>query len=321
MFRISHSAYRCAAIILFAAAVSLPVHVWARQEQTQPAQQPPKDQSTGKTEKKDDPPLPSTPKEVEKIKDRVIKTKNGEVKFTAAEIVAETTIVAYGGRLGLKAARSGVREEGTIRIATEQGDANGTFTLREMQRDKSWEDLLRTDLELAPPDAARKAGAPAKIKYTLAFNGASVWASQNDQYINPSPESEVAFKSQLAHSYLSLLRYKEDGSKIELIGPETVVGIETQVMDLTLPTGEKTRFWISAKSYHILHLEYDLKLPDGSTGRIRVSYYPPYRVVQNTLVPTRTVMEQSGKFVQEIILHSFSYGAKLDPEIFQHLQS
>jgi hypothetical protein len=315
LFRISGPVYRCVSASLLAVAVWLPALGLARQEPTQPKADP---QST---QKKDDSAVPASPKEVEKIKDRVIKTKNGLVKFTGAELVVETAIIAYGGRANLKTSRSAIREEGTIRLATEQGDASGAYTLREMQRDKSFEDLLRTDLELTPPDAARKAGAPSKIKYTLAFNGASVWASQNEQYITPSPESEAAFRSQLSHDYMSLLRYKEDGSKIELIGPETVVGIDTQVMDLTLPNGEKTRYWISAKTYRILHLEYDLKLPDGSMGRIRVSYYPPYRVVQNTLVPTRIVMEQGGRFVQEIILHSFSYAAKLEPEIFQHLQS
>ncbi|HEY6328763.1 MAG TPA: hypothetical protein VI756_05460, partial [Blastocatellia bacterium] len=225
------------------------------------------------TEKKDESTVPATAKDVEKIKDRVIKTKNGVLKFSAAELVAETTIIAYGGRAALKAAHAAISEEGTIRLATEQGDASGTFMLREKEGDKSWEDLLRTDLELTPPDPALKAGAPAKVKYCLAYNGASVWAAQNNQYITPSPESEAAFKSQLSHDYMSLLRYKEDGSKIDLIGPENVVGIETQVMDLTLPNGEKTRYWVSAKTYRILHMEYDLKLPDGSTGRIRVSYY------------------------------------------------
>ena len=31
-------------------------------------------------------------------------------------------------------------------------------------------------------------------------------------------------------------------------------------------------------------------------------------------------MEQNGKFVQEITITSFSYGPKLEPEVFQHLQ-
>jgi hypothetical protein len=259
------------------------------------------------------------PKEAEKNKERLTKTQGAAVKLSPAEILVETVIFAYGSRQVLQAARASVEEKGTIRVATESGDVTGNFTLRRVQKEKSWQDLFRTDLEIDTPESAQRAGSAAKVKFTMTFNGASVWGAQNEQYISPAQESELAFRSQLVHDYTTLLRYKEDGSKIELIGPETVVGIDTQVLDLTLPTGEKTRFWISAKTYRILHLEYQIKLPNGTTPRIRVSYYPPYKVVQNTLVPARRVMEQDGKFVQEITLNQIAYSAKLDPDIFVHL--
>jgi hypothetical protein len=121
---------------------------------------------------------------------------------------------------------------------------------------------------------------------------------------------------------MALLRYKEDGSKIELVGPETVVGVVTNVIDLTNPSGEKTRYWISTKTFRVLHAEYELKLAESQTAtKYRISYfYTPFRVVQNTLVPVRRVMTQDGKFVQEINLNNITYSAKVDPEIFQHLQ-
>lgn len=258
------------------------------------------------------------PKEAEKNKEK-LKAQSGTAKLSPTEILVETVIFAYGSRPILQAARASIEEKGTIRVATEQGDVSGSFTLRRIQKEKSWQDLFRTDLEIDTPEAAVRAGTPAKVKFTMTFNGASVWGAQNDQYISPAQESELAFRSQLTHDYTSLLRYKEDGSKVELIGPETVVGIDTQVLDLTLPNGDKTRFWISAKTYRILHLEYQIKLPNGTTPTVRVSYYPPYKVVQNTLVPTRRVMEQDGKFVQEITLNQIAYSAKLDPDIFVHL--
>jgi hypothetical protein len=259
------------------------------------------------------------PKEAEKTKEKLAKTQAGAVKMSQPEILAETVIFAYGGRPALQAARASISEQGAIRVATEQGDVSGTFTLRRIQKEKSWQDLFRTDLEIETPESTQRAGSPPKIKFTMTFNGASVWGAQNEQYISPAADSELAFRSQLVHDYTTLLRYKEDGSKIELIGPETVVGIDTQVLDVAQPGGEKTRFWVSAKTYRILHLEYQMKLPNGSNPTIRVSYYPPYKVVQNTLVPLRRVMEQDGKFVQEITMSQISYSAKLDPDIFVHL--
>jgi len=106
------------------------------------------------------------------------------------------------------------------------------------------------------------------------------------------------------------------------VGPETIVGLDTNVVEMTNPNGEKTRFWISTKTYRILHAEYQLKIgEDKPLTKYRVSYfYTPLKVVQNTLVPSRRVMTQDGKFVQEINLTNIVYSAKLDPEIFQHLQ-
>ncbi|HKG23157.1 MAG TPA: hypothetical protein VKC34_14760 [Blastocatellia bacterium] len=249
------------------------------------------------------------------------KAKADVITMSPVEKVVELAILLYGGRPQLEKVRSGIQETGTIRLATDQGDINGAYSFRSLKREKSWEDLIRVDLELSPPSDAQRQGTNS-IKYTIAYNGASIWSAQNNQYVNSKAEVEAAFRAQLTHEFTALLRYKEDGSKIELIGPETVVGVESNVVELTNPQGEKTRYWVSIKTYRILHAEYELKLVEGQPPtKYRVSYYySPYRVIQNTLVPTRKVMSQDGKFVQEVTLTDFQYSAKLDPEIFQHLQ-
>ncbi|HEX5733104.1 MAG TPA: hypothetical protein VF131_09740 [Blastocatellia bacterium] len=281
--------------------------------------------SIASQEKKPDP-AQSQKKEDGKVPDQKELEKNRKkseaTKLSPVETIVEVIIIAYGGRPNLEAARKSVHEIGTIRLATDQGDLSGTFNLRSMRREKSWQDLLRVDLDLSPPENAQQQGAPPVVKYTVAFNGASVWSAQNNQYVTPRPDAEAAFRAQLTHDYTTLLRYKEDGSKIELVGPDTVVGIETNVIDLTLPSGEKTRYWVSKEFYRVLHLEYEMKLTEGQEPtKYRTSYfYIPFRVVQNTLVPMRRVMYQNGKFVQEIKLNNVTYSAKIEPEVFQHLQ-
>ncbi|HKP87018.1 MAG TPA: hypothetical protein VJZ26_13025 [Blastocatellia bacterium] len=270
---------------------------------------------------KDDGKVPNE-KELEKSRKGAEKGKASEVKLSPAEAIAEVAIIGYGGRKQIETVRAAIQEEGTIRLATDQGDLTGNFILRSMRKEKTWQDLLRVDLELSPPDPDRSAGRVPPVKYVIGFNGASVWSAQNNQYVTPRPDADVAFRAQLSHEYMALLRYKEDGSKLELVGPETVVGVDTNVLDMTNPNGEKTRYWLSTKTYRILHAEYQLKLGDDqAVTKYRVSYYyTPFRVVQNTLVPSRRVMTQDGKFVQEITLTNVIYSAKLDPEIFQHLQ-
>jgi len=306
-----------AAILALLAGLVLAPSMAASTYQEQPAKQDPakKDDLKHKDEGK----VPNS-KESQKALEKMIRVGEAN-KLSPAEVIVETAIIAYGNRNALKAARASIEEQGTIKLATDQGDITGDYRMRSIRKDKSWADLLRNDLELKPPAGAQRAGAAPQVKYVIAFNGASVWSAQNGQYVNPRPEAEAAFRAQLTHDYTNLLRYKEDGSKIELVGPENVVGIDTNVIDLTMPDGQKTRYWLSTKTYRILHMEYDLKIGDGAPLKFRVSYYPPFRVVQNTLAPARRVMEQNGKFVQEINVNNFIFSAKIDPEVFQHLQS
>ena len=272
------------------------------------------------------PPETPAPKKEEPKAEEAAKSKKQEKKPEAGvvnevERIAEVAILVYGGRPQLAKVRSGIQEVGTIRLATDQGDISGSYMFRSLKREKSWEDLIRVDLDLSPPVDAQRQGVNS-VKYSIAYNGASIWSAQNNQYVSSKPEVEAAFRAQLTHEYTSLLRYKEDGSKIELIGPETVVGVDTYVLELTNPQGEKTRYWVSTKTYRILHAEYEIKLLEGQPPtKYRVSYfYSPHKVIQSTLVPSRRVMTQDGKFVQEVSLTDFTYSAKIDPEVFQHLQ-
>jgi hypothetical protein len=259
---------------------------------------------------------PASPKENEKDKKK--QEAAPEVKLSPAEIIAEYVIIAYGTRAALQTARANIQEDGTIKLITDQGNITGNYTLRQSRREKSTQDLLRVDLDLSPPENQTSAKA---IKYIIAYNGASVWSAQNDQYRNAAPEAEAAFQAQLTHDYASLLRYKEDGSTLDLKKPETIVGVDCNVLEMTSPDGTKTTYWVSTKTFRILHLEYMLNLPQAPQPiKYRVSFfYTPLRVVQNTLVPTRRVMLQDGKLVQEVTITQFNYSAKFDPEIFQHL--
>ncbi|HSB10407.1 MAG TPA: hypothetical protein VLM38_13040 [Blastocatellia bacterium] len=271
--------------------------------------------------RRDDGKVPSG-KDIERAKKQE-EAKAAAAKMTPAEVIAELAIVAYGGRKQLETARAAIHEAGTIRLATDQGDLTGNYLLRSIRKEKSSQDLLRVDLELSQSENAQGQSSP-PIKYVIGFNGASVWSAQNGQYVTPRAGADIAFRAQLTHEYMALLRYKEDGSKLDFVGPETVVGVDTNVVDMTTADGQKIRYWLSTKTYRVLHIEYELKLVEGQPPtKYRIDYYyTPLSnaVVQNTLLPVRREMKQDGKFVQEIKLTNVTYSAKLEPEIFQHLQ-
>jgi hypothetical protein len=286
---------------------------YARQE----GKKPPAGEQKKEEQKREDGKLPNA-KDIEKVR----KKQENTPQLSPVEALLEVVIFYYGGREQLRKVRAAIQEEGNLRLATDQGEITGTYVQRAMMKEKSWLDLMRTDLNLSPPDAAQRQGAAPSIKYTIAYNGASVWSAQNNQYVTPRPDAAAAYRAQLTHDYLALLRYKEDGSKIELKDPETVVGVQTNVVDLTTPDGEKTRYWISKSSLRIIHLEYELNFAEGQPPvKYKVSFfYTPLRIVQNTLVPSRRMMYQDGKFAQEMTVTSVIYSAKLNPEVFQHLQ-
>jgi hypothetical protein len=289
-----------------------------QKEKEQKDKKPPAAQEPGR---KDDGKVP-TEKDLEKAKKQE-EAKAAQVKLSPAEAAIELALIAYGGRRQLGIARAAIQEAGTIRLATEQGDLSGNYLLRSIKKEKSSQDLLRVDLELSPGENAQDQNAT-PIKYVIGFNGASVWSAQNGQYVSPRAGADIAFRAQLTHEYMALLRYKEDGSKLDYVGQETVVGVDSFVVDMTTAEGEKTRYWLSNRTYRVLHCEYELKLVDGQAPtKYRIDYYyTPFSaaVVQNTLVPVRREMKQDGKFVQEVKLTNIVYSAKLDPEIFQHLQ-
>jgi hypothetical protein len=315
------STVRASAIVLAVALMNVPPSRSAADQNQQKKPDAPAVKEDGKV---------PTGKELEKDKKRLEqeKGKPNAPAFSRGEANAELAILAYGGRKQLDTVRGAIHEEGTIRLATDQGDLIGGYKLRSMRKEKSWLDLLRVDLELTPSDASSGGASTPALKYVVAFNGATVWSAQNNQYLNPRPEAEVAFRAQLTREYTALLRYREDGSKVEYVGQETRVGVETTTVELTNSNGEKTRYWISTGSvkkpgtFRILHVEYELTLGEGKppTKYHIAYYYTPLRIIQNSLVPARRVMTQDGKFVQEILLTSINYSAKLDPEIFQHLE-
>jgi hypothetical protein len=94
------------------------------------------------------------------------------------------------------------------------------------------------------------------------------------------------------------------------------VGIDNLVLGVTHKDGRKTRYFISTKTYHILHLEYELKSsPDSLPNKYRESFFD-FRSVQNTLVPTKRVLYENGRLVQEVRYTQIKYHDKLDEERF-----
>jgi len=254
-------------------------------------QQDPKQQDTKQDAKQDN-------KGAEKPK------QDSKEKFTAEQIV-ESVIFLYGTRPGLEQIRKNGVERGKItRYPAEGNPDQADYERRFVRGENLDKDKIRLDQKLPT------------MEYSLIFEDGKLWGLINGAAFTPRQDATSSFISQHHHSLDTLLRYKECGSTITLNGKEQQKGLDLYVIDLVDKEKRKTRFYISARSLRVLWLEYE----EGNPGGVPVKYtrkFLDYRVVQQTLVPYRTVLVEDGRQSQESRVLTITYGVKVNDAIFQ----
>ena len=231
--------------------------------------------------------------------------KNGnETQYTAEQVV-ESVILVYGTRPALEHIRRNGVERGKItRTDTEGKVEESDYERRFIRGENLDKDKIRLDQKLPT------------MEYSLIFDDGKLWGLINGASFTPRQDATSNFISQHHHSIDSLLRYKECGSTITLVGKEQQKGLDLFVIDLTDKEKRKTRYYISAKSLRVLWLEYE----EGSPGGLPVKYtrkFLDYRAVQQTLAPYRTVLLEDGRQSQETRVLTITYGAKINDSIFK----
>jgi hypothetical protein len=223
-----------------------------------------------------------------------------------ANQIAESTIFVYGSRPVLEQIRRNGVERGRITRITSDGKSEESSYERRFVRGESMEkDKVRLDQKNST------------LEYTLVYGGGRLWGVINGAAFTPRQDAANTFLSQHRHSLDSLLRYKENGSALTLVGKEKQKGIDLYVIDLVDKEKQSTRYYISAKSLHVLWLEY--QEPTGVGGH-PIKYerkFFDYRYAQSTLVPYRIVLMEEGKQTQETRVSTVSFGIKIDDALFK----
>lgn len=224
------------------------------------------------------------------------------VKNPTAEQLAETAIFVYGlggGRVTLNQIRKTGIEHGKVSVANANGKmeqaAYRRFTTRGETISK---DKIRLDQEFP---AAR---------YSLVFSDEKIFGIFNDAVFTPRDDASRAFHNQIVYGIETLLRYKENESKLELVGKDKLGGVEMQILDVTDKENRKTRFYLSAKSFRVLMLSYE---DEGI--KYRRKFYD-YNVAQGTLLPFRNVLFAGDKIIEETDVGTMTYGQKIDDAMY-----
>jgi hypothetical protein len=231
-------------------------------------------------------------------------------KNPTAEQVAETVVFAFGVRERIAQVRRTGLERGRITRTGSDGRTEEITYERSFKRGETLEkDKVRLDLRR--PSA----------EYSLVSNEGNIFGVVRGTPFTPREEEVNTFLSDRRHSLDALLRYKEDGSTVSLVGKETHKGIETWVLDLEDKQKNRTRFYISAKSYRVLWLEYDAAPPTGGAPvKFRRNFHD-YRVVQGTAVPYRTVLLMGDRQLEETNILTVTYGLRMEDAAFQRPES
>ena len=250
-------------------------------------------------------PQDTKPQEAKPQETKPVDAKNGDVKFTAEQIV-ESVILVYGTRPALDHIRRNGIERGKITRFNPEGNPEETNYERRFVRGENLDkDKIRLDQKLPT------------MEYSLIFDDGKLWGLINGASFTPRQDATADFISQHHHSIDSLLRYKECGSTISLVGRDQQKGLDLYVIDLADKEQRKTRYYISARSLRVLWLDYE----EGIPGGIPVKYtrkFLDYRVVQQTLVPYRIVLTANGRESQETRVLTITYGVKVSDSIFKN---
>lgn len=240
----------------------------------------------------------ATPKKEEKKSQNTDITKNA-----TAEQVAESAILIYGfpgGRQVLSQIRKTTLERGKISIINAEGVSEQVNYQRWVIRaDTLDKEKIRFEQDF--PNA----------KYSLIYNGEKVFGLFNDSVFAPREDAVKTFQNQIWHGLEAVLRYKENESKIEIGGREKMNGVDYYFLDVTDKQNRKTRFYVSARSFRVMMLDYE---SEGIKYRRK---FHDYNYAQGTLVAYRSVLLANNKKVEELEVGTITFGQKVDSAMFQ----
>lgn len=232
-----------------------------------------------------------------------VKQPGANSKIETAEQVAESAILLYGGfggRETLDRIRKTTVERGKITLTNPDGTIDRANYERWIIRSGNLnKERIRLDQQFP------------STRYSLVYDGEKTFGVYNNTVFSPKEDASKTFQNQIWHGLEALLRYKENESKLELVGRDKIMGVDYYLLDVTDKQNRKTRFYVSAKSFRVMMLEYE---QEGV--KYRRKFYD-YNYSQGTLVPYRTVLWADDKQIEESEILTITFGQKVEEDMFR----
>lgn len=233
-----------------------------------------------------------------------------DLKNPTGEVVAEAAIIVYGGGNGRavldQIRRNGIERGRSTRVQSDGHSDEERYEMRFVRGASAAKDKVRIDRKTP------------QVEYSLIFGEGRIFGIVNGSAFTPREDATADFVNERIHSIDALLRYKENGSKINLVRKDKAQGIDVYLLDLTDSENHVTHYFISAKTFRILWLEYEEPRPGRPSPITYQRRFYDYRFAQGTLVPFRTVLLEDGKQTTETRILTVTYGAKMEDSLFQN---
>jgi hypothetical protein len=227
-----------------------------------------------------------------------------DIKNITAEQVIETSLIAaYGFGVG-RPLLNQIRKTAVERGKATYTDAEGKIEQANYQKfvirgESIAKEKIRLDQEF--PNA----------RYSLVFADDKIFGVYNNTVFTPREDAAKGFENQIVRGLEAFLRFKENGSTIEMGPREKQMGVDFYLIDVTDTQQRKTRFYVSTKSWRVMMLTYE-----ENGVKYRRKFYD-YKYAQGTLVPYRTVLWANDKVVEETEVGTVTYGQKVDEDLFK----
>ncbi len=195
--------------------------------------------------------------------------------------------------------RKTASERGTLKIMNADGNLDTAKYQRwALRGEDSSKEKIRLDQQY--PTA----------NYSLIRSDDKIFGIYNNSIFVPREDAAKAFENRTVHGLDAYLRYKENGSTIELAGRDKRLGVDFYEIDLTDKAGRKTRFFVSVKTFRVMMLEYE----EGGVKYLRKFY--DYNYAQGTLFPYHSVLYADGKIIEDLEVGTITFGQKVDEGMF-----
>jgi outer membrane lipoprotein-sorting protein len=249
-------------------------------------------------------------------------TTTTATRMTAAEIV-EKNVTARGGL----AAWRGVKTMSMTGKMDAGGNNRPTLPAPNVRKTRAQMPAPRPAEQVQLP-FVMELDRPRKVRLEVQFNGqtaiqvydgANGWKLRpflNRHEVEPYTAEELKLASLQADLDGPLVDYAAKGSKIEVVGMESVEGHDTYKLKVTTKDGRAQHIWVDTKTFLEAKMEGNPRSLDGKLHSVDV-YFRDYRPAQGLMIPHLLETAVSGvSSTEKIQIEKVEINPKLDDSLF-----